>query len=360
MNDRSVIDLFAGCGGLSLGLRQAGWNPALAIEIDREAADSYESNHPDVHVLRRDIREVVESDLAEYPDIDLIAGCAPCQGFASLTAKHRRDDPRNQLVLEMARVVEAVQPSMVFMENVPGLARRGRALLDEFIRRLEALGYLVNWRLIQMADYGVPQNRRRLVLVAGRGFYVRLPQPSHSRTGTDGKQQWKTLWDIIGHSRVPVTLKEAKARGGPRRFNWHVVRDISDVTLARLSAAQPGRSWEMVPEEMRPECHQGGYVGFTNVYGRMSWDQLPVTITGGCTTPAKGRFGHPDLDRTTISVREAAAIQTFPPRFKFATRKIDKACEMIGNAVPPVFAEAVGVAMLNTLERHETALGSTN
>jgi DNA (cytosine-5)-methyltransferase 1 len=135
-----------------------------------------------------------------------------------------------------------------------------------------------------------------------------------------------------------------------------VVRDLQERTRRRLKAAQPGKSWLSVEESLRPDCHRAGYNGFTNVYGRMNWDALAVTVTSGCTTPCKGRFGHPDRRRTTISVREAASLQTFPNSYAFLTDHMDAVCEMIGNAVPPEFAKLIGIQITKTLGEHYDAL----
>ena len=151
----------------------------------------------------------------------------------------------------------------------------------------------------------------------------------------------------------PVTLSRASKDGGPRQHNWHVVRDLQPQTKRRLQAATPGRTWLDIDESVRPECHRDGYTGFTNVYGRMAWEQTPVTMTGGCTTPCKGRFGHPDKRRTTISVREAALIQTFPADYRFETDFMDAVCDMIGNAVPPRFACLAAKQIRETLALHE-------
>ena len=295
-----------------------------------------------------DVRNVAASDLlgaSTHRKLDLVVGCAPCQGFCSLTRKVKREDPRNKLPLEMARLIREIRPTAVMMENVPGLETRGRSILEEFVRHLEEAGYYCNYKIVQMADYGVPQYRRRLVLLAGLGFPIGFPKPTHDRApcADSGKLPWLTLREAIGHLRAPVTLTKARKNGGPDAgFNWHVVSDLQARTKARLRAAVPGRTWREVDESIRPPCHRNGYKGFTNTYGRMSWDSESVTITGGCTTPCKGRFGHPDRRRYTISVREAALIQTFPEDYRFKSDQIEAVCQMIGNAVPPQFAEVVG------------------
>ncbi len=142
--------------------------------------------------------------------------------------------------------------------------------------------------------------------------------------------------------------------GGPQEHNWHVVRELQPITKKRLKAAQPGESWRIVDESIRPLCHRRkGYKGFPNVYGRMSWDKIAPTITSGCTTPCRGRYGHPDKRRYTISVREAALLQTFPHNYRFVTNQIDAVCSMIGNAVPPLYARMAGKAILTAIKKQE-------
>lgn len=356
-----AIDLFAGCGGLSLGLAKAGINVVAAVEIDEHSTPTYIRNHPRTRLIQADIQKVSGDELREAAggrDVDLVAGCAPCQGFCSLTAKNAREDPRNLLLLEMGRLVEELQPTAVMMENVPGLERKGEGILADFRATLSRLGYYHQTSIVQMADYGVPQYRRRLVLLAGKGFVIPLPPPTHARLPRegDGRRPWRTLRDILSGNPAPVRFSEAVRRGGPRSYNWHVVRDLQPQTKARLRAAIPGMTWLAYDESIRPACHRDGYEGFTNVYGRMSWDRESVTITGGCTTPCKGRFGHPDRRRTTISVREAATIQTFPKNYVFATDQMEAVCQMIGNAVPPLFGRIVGQEIIRSIRAHHGAL----
>lgn len=357
----TAIDIFAGCGGLTRGLRDAGLRVVAAVEIDRVAAATYRYNNRRTDLIEKDVREVSSSEILKHTSrkhVDLLVGCAPCQGFCSLTAKYAREDPRNALLLEMARLIQDIQPTAVMMENVPGVATRGRKVLDKFTATLKRLGYLVTEQIVQMADYGVPQSRRRFVLLAGRGFVIPVPEPTHTRKPTEGdlRRPWISIRQAISDFKEPVSMSVANDNDGPESRNWHVVRDLKPQTLARLRSATPGETWLNIAEGIRPKCHRGDYNGFTNTYGRMAWDEVSPTITAGCTTPCKGRFGHPENAERTISVREAAALQTFPPTYRFRTGYMDQVCELIGNAVPPRFARIVGRQIRKSLEAHRGGL----
>lgn len=345
----TAIDLFSGAGGLTVGLKRAGFKVVAAVEVDEEISKTYAKNHPEVILINKDVRKVSGKEilkLAGLKRIDLVAGCPPCQGFSKLTDKHHRDDMRNELVLEMARIVEELKPEICMMENVPGLAGRGSPLLVAFEEKLNSMNYKIKRGVFQMADFGVPQSRRRLVLLAGKGFEVPLPETTHSRLPDEDSnlKPWVTLREILKGEPKPLTLSAARKKGGVKKFNWHVVRDIKEITVKRLMATKSGENRLALPRRLRPDCHKPAKAeGFENVYARMRWDDVAPTMTSGCTTFSSGRFGHPRQNRT-ISVREAALIQTFPKSYKFETDSIGVACELIGNALPCRFAEKVSAS----------------
>ncbi len=352
INELTAIDVFAGGGGLTVGLKRSGFKVVGAVELERYAFSTYKSNHPEVHVFRQDVRTVKGELLSSFSpkgEIDLLAGCPPCQGFSSLTSKYDKVDPRNDLIMEMARLIVEIRPRAVMMENVPGLLIRGKNLFEKFLDAIRSEGYVCDYRVLQVADYGVPQSRRRLVLLAGKGFQIPFPNPTHSQNPKRGLKPWRTIDMVIKKMPHPVELKDALAQS-PQAFNWHVVRTLSPQNKHRLGFARQGKSWSSIPKRLRPVCHQDRSAGFSNVYGRMAWGQVAPTITGGCTTFSKGRFGHPDEDRT-ISVREAALIQTFPADYIIDTPYMEYACNIIGNALPCDFAEILAQSVHHELKK---------
>jgi DNA (cytosine-5)-methyltransferase 1 len=319
-----AIDLFAGCGGLTEGLKQAGFRVVAAVEVDELAAKTYRLNHPRV-AMRGDICRVKGTELMRTlrfrrAELDLLAGCPPCQGFSSmrtLNGTKRVADRRNVLVDEYLRLVRSLRPKAVMFENVPGLASRRR--FQDFVRALKRLRYHVVWDVLDAADYGVPQRRRRLILLAVHEHDVGFAKATGRKRGVRGAIKQLTrparsrdpLHKIIGtrSDRIRELIRLIPKNGGSRR-------DL------------PKRKWL--------ECHKG-FRGFHDVYGRMRWSEVAPTITGGCLNPSKGRFLHPEHNRA-ITVREAALLQTFPAAYQFATdRGFYPIAEMIGNALPPEF-----------------------
>lgn len=338
----TAIDLYSGAGGVTVGLKKAGFRVLAGVEIDENIARTYKANHPEVSLFIKDIRKLkggkILSELG-VKSVDLVVGCPPCQGFSKLTDKWDREDRRNDLVLEMARLVLELKPKICMMENVSGLAKRGKPILNVFIQTLEKNGYEVNWDILELADYGIPQMRKRVVLFAGKGFKISLPNKKFSKSPSlnDKMKPWKTLKEVSNKPTKVISLSGAIKNGGPQKFNWNVYRDMKEITLKRIKYLKPGGSRLDLPKRLRPECHKDLKTGFQNVYGRLDWRNTPPTITSGCTTLAMGRFGHPSENRA-LTLREAALIQTFPKNYKFDTDFMDLACKMVGNALPCDFA----------------------
>ena len=353
---RVAIDLFAGGGGLTQGLKRAGFSVCAAVEIEPHACATYSANHSETVLFQRDIRKISGVEmLTTSPTgiIDLIAACPPCQGFCTLTAKYQREDARNELIFDFVRLVKEIKPASIMMENVPGLANgKGKAVFAEAMNELRTLGYILNIDILEVANYGVPQSRRRLVVLGGLNKSISIPVQTHSKKPTHNQQPWVTVKDAIANIETPQVLKKASFIGGEARYGWNIVRDLSEINKARLRSIKAGQSRTKIPMELRPPCHKKTEIGFTNVYGRMAWNLPSPTITGGCTTLSKGRFGHPTQLRT-ISVYEAALLQTFPPDYKFDTLLMDKVCNIIGNALPPLFAEKMAKQCHNAIHEEE-------
>lgn len=320
-----AIDLFSGCGGLTLGLKRAGFDVVGAVEIDALASETYRLNHRKPFLWQEDIRELSVNTVKRKLgirkwDLDLLAGCPPCQGFSSMTTLNgssRVRDRRNALVFEFLRFVDELMPRAVMMENVPGLATDYRmAKLKTGLRRL---GYTVAVDVLNAADYGVPQRRRRLILLAALDGPLTFAHP------VDGRK----------------TVREAIAALDPPGDTGDELHDFPENRGSRIQnlirrIPKNGGSRKDLGARSQLQCHRD-CDGFKDVYGRMSWDEVSPTITGGCVNPSKGRFLHPEQDRC-VTLREAALLQGFPPKYRFSLRRGKfAAAEMIGNALPPEF-----------------------
>jgi DNA (cytosine-5)-methyltransferase 1 len=321
-----AIDLFSGSGGLSLGLKKAGFKVLAGVELDSLSAESYKRNHKRVHLWDEDIRginvEAVKAKLGIKPgELDLLAGCPPCQGFSTIRTRKKSvaaSDPRNALIGEFFRFVEGLLPKAIMIENVPGLA--GYEGFTEGVEKIKELGYSCNYEIFDAADYGVPQRRRRLVLVGSRSGIIPLAKAT-------GKMR---------HVRDAIdSLPDVGKSGDPLH---DVVELRSERTAAMIKLVpKDGGDRSELPNKYQLECHKT-CSGFRDVYGRMAWDEVSPTITSGCTNPSKGRFIHPEQDRA-ITPREAALLQGFPPKYFFSLRRgKGGVARLIGNAFPPEFA----------------------
>jgi DNA (cytosine-5)-methyltransferase 1 len=315
---------------MTVGLKAAGFSVIGAVEIDPAAVGIYTTNHPEVHVFVADIRKLPARKVMNglglrRGELDLLAGCPPCQGFSTLTTLNGAvevNDPRNDLIRDYVRFVRVLRPRALLMENVPGLLRDARMVraLDE----LERLGYPVKagTRVVDAADHAVPQRRRRMVMMSVEGRHVTHPQPCPTKL---------TVRDVLAE------LPKAGSSGDP----VHDHRERRTRKVSELIARIPknGGSRMSLGSDMQLECHRKTD-GFYDIYGRMSWDRPAPTITSGCTNPSKGRFLHPEEDRA-ITLREAAILQGFPPDYRFdLTSGKEALAAMIGNALPPPFVAA--------------------
>ncbi len=335
-DSEGFVDLFSGCGGLSLGLRWAGFRPVAAVDVDPLATATYRSNHTDALAVTADIREVEPRRLLKGTgtaagQLALLAGCPPCQGFSSLRTHRGRiqvEDPSSDLIFEFLRFVEYLMPKTVMFENMPGLLEDAR--FERFKRIIAELGYRCEFAVLDAWDYGVPQRQRRLVFLGSR-----VGQLTLGRT-----QARKTVRETIGDLPKPGWSNDPLHDYSEKR-----TQRVMDL-IRRIPKDGGGRS--DLPSELQLPCHRR-VDGFYDIYGRMSWRQPAPTITGGCINPSKGRFLHPTQDRA-ITLREAALLQGFPPEYRFSLAEGRyRLAELIGNAFPPPFARSHATALRNHL-----------
>ena len=335
-----AVDLFSGCGGMTLGLKQAGFKVIGAVEIDPLAVGTYKTNHPEVKMWQKDVQKIRGSEMLRGLEIkkgqlDLLAGCPPCQGFSSIRTKNgkkRVRDVRNDLIFNLLRLVKALLPKSVMMENVPALAVNTRMKI--FKREMRALGYDLNGTplILNTANYGVPQRRRRMILVGSRIGGIELPKVDIKRL---------TVGQAIGN------LPRPGKSGDP----LHDIKEKRDPRIVEMIRRIPknGGSRIDLPKKFHLPCHKKLPDGFKDVYGRMSWNEVAPTITGGCVSPSKGRFLHPYQNRS-ITLREAALLQSFPPDYYFSLdRGKHGVAVMIGNALPPAFIKRHALAIRKSL-----------
>lgn len=323
----TAIDLFCGCGGLAVGLKKAGFRVLAAVDVDPLSIKTYKANHKNVDVWETDIRKLKPAELLmkigiKKGELSLLAGCPPCQGFSTMRTLNgaiRIEDSRNDLLFEFQRFVEALRPRAVMLENVPGLAEDER--FTYFRKKMRRLGYIGEHRILNAAEYAVPQRRRRLIYLAGLGFGIPF---------ADKASKQITVRDAIDG------LPKAGGSGDP-------IHDMPEHRTPRVMEIirripKDGGSRTDLPEKFQLECHKR-CSGFKDVYGRIAWNDVAPTITSGCFNPSKGRFLHPEENRA-ITMREAALLQGFPRWYKFPTDNKSALALMIGNALPPLFISA--------------------
>lgn len=344
-----VADLFCGGGGLSMGAAEAarrlgrGTEVVLAVEDDEEAADVYQLNFPKAHLLRSDVGDVFDGRLGDAPTkkerrlqhsigmVDVLVAGPPCQGHSDLNNHTRRHDPRNTLYLRAARAAEVLLPTFVLIENVPSVQHDTQAVVKVASKALVAKGYTVATTVLESSRFGVPQRRRRHLLLAARS---RLIEPSAVLEAPSpcGEHEARTVaWAIKDLAKVKATVgPDAPSAASPTNF-------------ARMQWLIGNHEYDL-PNSQRPECHQGEHT-YVSMYGRLRWEAPAQTITTGFGSMGQGRFVHPTLTRT-LTPHEAARLQTLPDFFDFDQTKGRGAwARAIGNAVPPL----LGVHLIEPL-----------
>lgn len=343
-----AVDLFCGVGGLTYGLQSAGISVRLGVDIDPNCAHPIESN-TNAKFLQADVASLdstVLSKALKDGGVTLVAGCAPCQPFStySRAAKQKHGDKAGpsksedwRLVEHFGNVIKQVQPDLVTMENVPPLAQQG--VFKKFLGSLD--GYWVDWKIVECQMIGLPQTRKRLVLVASKLGPIQIP---------DFALPEKTVRSTIGD------LPAIRAGGQDPSDRLHRASRLSDKNLERIRFSLPGGTWRDWPEYLRSSCHlKESGATFPSVYGRMEWESAAPTITTQCFGYGNGRFGHPEQDRA-ISLREAAMLQGFPRGYSFIpdneSVSFAKVGRLIGNAVPVTLGKVIGELLMAHVAAH--------
>ncbi len=336
----NAVDLFCGAGGLTCGFVRAGIRVVVGVDNDPTCRFPFEQNNPGARFVHRDVSELCGQEVASwFPEgtIRILAGCAPCQPFSQYSIREG-DDNRWQLLSHFLGLVGEVQPDIISMENVPALKAKNHPAYRSFIFGLNELRYHISDIVVRCRDYGVPQTRDRLVLLASLKTPIAMVPPTSPSA--------PTVRSAIG-GLPPITAGGESASG---RDPLHVASGLSPRNLERIRATPEGGSWRNWPKRLQLECHRretGKWYG--SVYGRMAWDEPAPTITTQCYGYGNGRFGHPEQERA-ISLREAALLQTFPSDYQFVPPgEIPRFLHVgrhIGNAVPVALAEAIGASIM--------------
>ena len=339
----SVIDIFSGGGALSYGFKREGFQIACGYDVDESCRYAFETNN-EAPFAHRDVATLEAGEVSHVFDKNLprvLIGCAPCQPFSSYS--RNREDTKWQLLSDFARLVDGVRPDVVTMENVPRLKvfKKGR-VFKRFLRLLKTAGYHTRYGVFHCPDFGVPQRRSRLVLVASRLGEPELPVP------TTRECDYSNVRDAIGH------LPRLAAGESDPHDPLHKCSQMSELNLERIRASVPGGTWHDWDERLVAACHKApSGKSFYNVYGRMRWDQPSPTITAQFFAFGHGRYGHPEQDRA-LSLREGALLQSFPSDYEFIRPGesviMRHVASQIGNAVPVALAQAIAHAIKKHLK----------
>lgn len=332
MTNISCIDLFCGVGGLTHGFVLEGVPVIAGIDMDPACKYPYEANNQALFI-EKDVSKVTHDELASMfgqAEIRILAGCAPCQPFSTYAHRYElTDNKRWGLLYEFARLAKTSRPDIITMENVPTVAKH--SVFNDFVDSLKNEGYHVWYGVVDSSRYGVPQARRRMVLLASLLGEIRMIPPTHEKP--------KTVREAI--QGLP-TINAGETSSEDR---LHIASKLSEKNIRRIRASKPGGTWRDWPEHLVADCHKQDSGGtYPSVYGRMEWDKPSPTMTTQCFGFGNGRFGHPEQDRA-ISLREAAILQSFPRDYIFLSEtdeiSIKTLGRMIGNAVPVDLGRAI-------------------
>lgn len=364
-----AIDLFCGCGGISAGLRDAGFKVLAGVDVEPNYISTFSHNFPRSKSFQLDLATVQPDEFMHMADIgegevDLLAGGAPCQGFSKNVPRKNRylEDPRNELIKIFLNYCEELKPRFVLMENVAEMKNGFENIYtDEVVSRLSEEGYTVTYAVLNSADFGVPQRRRRAFFLANRdGIKFNLPEQTHSKEngGLFGFSNQVTVWEAIGdlpsrnhtdnhdqpleYASKPFSDFQKLMRNGNKTVTNHIARFLQPKQFERLSSIEPGQGMKDLPAHLRTK---GGYSG---AYGRLTKEMIAPTITRWVFHPGSGRWGHP-VDTRLLTIREVARIQSFPDDYEFVGTYTQKAGQL-GNAVPPLLVKKIVESMLAQVE----------
>jgi len=360
ISNPTVVELFAGAGGLSYGLCEAGFNIVLANEIDEQCAATFRANHPETTILTGDIHKINFKEALkqlDLSDIDLLSGGPPCQGFSTVGSK-KKNDPRNNLFREYLRAVEEINPQFILFENVSGFKRMYNGVIyEEFLYSLDQLDYKTNSTVLEASDFGLPQNRQRTIIIGWKKNLppVHLPTPTHSDIpGLFQLRKKVSLWEAISdlpeistgkyasqYQHEPINDYQKKMRKNTTILTEHNAANYGEKMQEILKLIPQGGTVDDLPHRLRPKKY------FKNTYARLLPDVPSPTITRNFGTPSSSRCIHPYQNRA-LSTREGARLQGFPDDYQFAGTKTSKNLQ-IGNAVPPVLGEIVGRKIMKSL-----------
>lgn len=352
----AAIDLFCGVGGLTKGLEQAGINVIAGIDFEPSCQYAYEENN-NARFIQRDITTITPDELnALYPDgldVHILAGCAPCQPFSKYTQRYRKDgykDEKWRLLYSFGHLAKETHPEIIAMENVPELEKTD--VFSDFVKDLESCGYYISHKIVYCPDYGIPQSRKRLVLLASLFGNIELLPATHT------PENYVTVRDAIGN--LPPLI----AGSTDPNDIMHSATMLSDKNIRRIQQSVPGGTWRDWDEDLRLKCHKKSTgKTYPSVYGRMLWDAPSPTITTQFYGYGNGRFGHPEQDRA-LSLREGAILQSFPRDYKFikSTSILNKhqLGLQIGNAVPVRLGEIIGESVIEHIRRYKDGKEENN